>query len=191
MIKTETKDSGGLRDKFLIAMPSLQNSFFSHTITYICDHSAEGAMGLVINSPMDVNLGHIFEQLEVPDSNACGHLPVMAGGPVELGRGFVLHSPDKQWESTLEISPSLCLTTSKDIIEAIGHGHGPRKFLITLGYAGWGPGQLDAEMADNAWLTVDASPELIFDTPIEQRWHLAARGLGIDLNLISSVAGHA
>jgi putative transcriptional regulator len=181
----------GLRDKFLIAMPALHNSFFSHTLTYICDHTPEGAMGLVINAPLDIRLEHVFDQLGVADNSGCGQFPVLAGGPVEMGRGFVIHTPDKQWESTLAVSPELCLTTSKDIIEAIAHGHGPRKFLITLGYAGWGPGQLDSEMADNAWLTVDASPELVFDTPLEERWHLAARQLGIDLNLISSVAGHA
>ncbi|BFM18551.1 YqgE/AlgH family protein [Maricurvus nonylphenolicus] len=188
---TNEHNAGSLRDCFLIAMPGLNNSVFSHTITYMCDHSEDGAMGIVINNPMDMDLGEIFRQFKTSDLAGIGDQPVMGGGPVQVERGFVLHSPDSVWESTLGVSEEVSLSTSRDIIEAMAQGKGPAKALVALGYAGWGPGQLEAEIADNAWLTVPADSRIIFDTPIEQRWSAAAKQLGIDLNLISSTAGHA
>lgn len=188
---TRDHNGGNLRDCFLIAMPSLDESIFSHTITYMCDHSADGAMGVVINNPLGMELGEIFSQLDVQDLAGLGEQPVMAGGPVQMERGFVLHSPEFCGESTLGVSEQVSLTTSRDIIEDLACGRGPRKALVALGYAGWGPGQLEAELADNAWLTVPADSSVIFDTPVEQRWSAAAKQLGIDLNLISSIAGHA
>ncbi len=183
--------AGGLRNCFLIAMPGLHNSVFSHTITYVCDHSADGAMGIVINSPMDMDMGEIFRQFKATDCAGLSDQAVMGGGPVQGERGFVLHSPEAQWESTLRVSDEVSLTTSRDVIEAMARGQGPAKALVALGYAGWGAGQLEDEIADNAWLTVPADSSIIFDTPVEQRWSAAAKQLGIDLNLISSTAGHA
>lgn len=180
-----------LRDHFLIAMPGMHDTRFNHSVTYICEHGEKGAMGIVINQPMSLNLGHIMTQLELQDVHHVGHHPVLAGGPVQTERGFVLHPPGKEWQSTLQVSDQVCLTASRDIIDALAAKQGPEKFLIALGYAGWEPGQLEDEIMANAWLTIPASHSIIFDTPLDQRWSLAAQPLGIDLNLISSVAGHA
>ncbi len=180
---------GSLRNQFLIAMPALSNSIFSHTITYICEHNDDGAMGLVINQPLNVSLAEIFAQMGFKGSTAAA--PVLSGGPVQPERGFVLHSPDSQWNSSMAIAEDVMLTGSRDIIDAIATDKGPEKFLIMLGYAGWGSGQLENEIANNAWLTAAADSRIIFDTPIEQRWSSVAQNLGIDLNLISTTAGHA
>ena len=182
---------GSLRNQFLIAMPSLNESIFSHTITYICDHSEDGAMGLVINQPLGIDMSEIFKQLDYNSSGSHSLEPVLCGGPVQPERGFILHSPERRWESSLAVSDDIMLTASRDIIEAISHDQGPQKFLVTLGYAGWGAGQLEEEIANNAWLTLPANPSIIFDTPLEQRWSAASKSLGIDLNLISGTAGHA
>lgn len=182
---------GSLRDHFLIAMPGLNDSSFAHTVTYICEHSDKGAMGLVINTATPMQLREIFAQMELQDLADIGDQIVMSGGPVQQERGFVLHPHGSQWQSTLEVSPDISLTASRDIIAALAEGQGPREYLIALGYAGWGEGQLEAEIAANSWLTVPASRDIIFDTPFEQRWAAAAQVLGIDLNLISSNAGHA
>ncbi len=180
-----------LRDHFLIAMPGLQDSIFAHTITYICEHSPDGAMGIVINHPLNLSLGDIFEQMEMPANSRIGREAVLSGGPVQVERGFVLHSAGKRWESTLQISPDISLTASRDIIQAMAENRGPENAVVALGYAGWGAGQLEAEIASNAWLTVPADSHILFDTPVEQRWSSAAKQLGIDLNLISATAGHA
>ena len=182
---------GSLRNHFLVAMPSLKDPIFAHTITYICDHTNEGAMGIVINHPLNLSLGDIFEQLQLPDDTEMGRQAVLSGGPVHIERGFVLHSSGPQFESTIQISPQVSLTASRDIIAALAENRGPASALVALGYAGWGAGQLEAEIAANSWLTVPADHHIIFDTPIEQRWSAAAAKLGIDLNLISSAAGHA
>lgn len=182
---------GSLRNQFLIAMPSLNESIFSHTITYICDHSEDGAMGLVINQPLGIDMSEIFKQLDCNSSGAHSLKSVLCGGPVQPERGFILHSPERRWESSLAVSNEVMLTASRDIIEAISHNQGPQKFLVALGYAGWGAGQLEEEIANNAWLTLPADPSIIFDTPLEQRWSAASKSLGIDLNLISGTAGHA
>lgn len=182
---------GSLRDHFLIAMPGLNDSSFAHSVTYICEHSEQGAMGVVINMATPMLLKEIFEQMALSDQSDQGEQIVMSGGPVQPERGFVLHSPDTKWQSTLEISPEISLTASRDIIVALAEGHGPKHSLIALGYAGWGEGQLEAEIAANSWLTVPANKNIIFDTPLERRWAAAAQALGIDVNLIASTAGHA
>ena len=182
---------GSLCDHFLIAMPSMHGSIFAHSVTYICEHSSEGAMGIVINNPMPMMLHEIFAQMHMSVAENQGHQPVVAGGPVQKERGFVLHSSETEWHSTLKISADLSLTASRDIIAAIAEGQGPAEYLVALGYAGWGEGQLEAEIAENAWLTVPANKHIIFNTPFEQRWTAAAQALGIDVNLISNVAGHA
>ena len=182
---------GSLRDHFLIAMPGLNDSSFAHTVTYICEHSDKGAMGVVINSATPMLLKEIFLQMDLDDVASQGEQIVMSGGPVQPERGFVLHSNETKWQSTLEVSPDICLTASRDIITALAEGRGPKQCLIALGYAGWGEGQLEAEIAANSWLTVPASKDIIFNTPHEERWTSAAQALGIDVNLISSTAGHA
>jgi len=187
---TEHKYSS-LRDHFLIAMPSLNDSIFGHTITYICDHSEEGSMGIVINQALDINLAEVFRQLGSDDLSQHGRDTILCGGPVQAERGFVLHSPECQFESTMQTSEDIALTASRDVLDAIAAGKGPKKHLVALGYAGWTAGQLEEEIADNAWLIVEAEPAIIFDTPLEQRWSAAAKHMGIDLNLISSTAGHA
>ncbi len=182
---------GNLRNQFLIAMPSLNESIFSHTITYICDHSDDGAMGLVINQPLGINMSEIYQQLECTDVGHHRDEAVLCGGPVQPERGFILHTPDQRWESSLAVSEDIMLTASRDIIDAMSRNQGPEKFLVALGYAGWDAGQLEDEIANNAWLTLPAEANILFDTPIEQRWSAASKSLGIDLNLISGIAGHA
>lgn len=182
---------GSLRDHFLIAMPGLNDSSFAHTVTYICEHSDKGAMGVVINAATPMLLKEIFSQMDLDDLSDQGDQIVMSGGPVQPERGFVLHSNEAKWQSTLEISPDVSLTASRDIITALAEGRGPKQCLIALGYAGWGEGQLEAEIAANSWLTVPADKNIIFNTPLEERWAAAALALGIDVNLISSTAGHA
>lgn len=189
--QNKSQQLGSLRNQFLIAMPSLNESIFSHTITYICDHSEDGAMGVVINQPLGIDMSEIYQQLDCTDGDHDHDCPVLCGGPVQPERGFILHPPGQEWESTLAVSKGVALTASRDIIDAISRGEGPSKYLVTLGYAGWEAGQLEEEIANNAWLTLDGDPKIIFNTPIEQRWGAASRSLGIDLNLISGTAGHA
>ncbi|MGH1374156.1 MAG: YqgE/AlgH family protein [Cellvibrionaceae bacterium] len=189
--RTNQGQLGSLRNQFLIAMPSLNESIFSHTITYICDHSEDGAMGLVINQPLGIDMGEIYQQLDCNDVGYHSSQAVLCGGPVQPDRGFILHTPEQRWESTLAVSEAVALTASRDIIDAISRNLGPQKFLVALGYAGWDAGQLEDEIANNSWLTLPAEPHIIFDTPIEQRWSAASKSLGIDLNLISATAGHS
>lgn len=182
---------GNLSNQFLIAMPSLNESIFSHTITYICDHSEDGAMGLVINQPLGIDMSEIYQQLECTDVGYHSDEAVLCGGPVQPERGFILHTPEQRWESSLAVSEDIMLTASRDIIDAIARNQGPEKFLVALGYAGWDAGQLEDEIANNSWLTLPAQANILFDTPLEQRWSAASKCLGIDLNLISGIAGHA
>lgn len=180
-----------LRNHFLLAMPGLTDPMFTRSVTYICDHSEHGAMGIVLNQPLGITLTEVFDQLSLESKSAVGQNPVLAGGPVNTQRGFVLHRDQGSWDSTLHITSEICLTASRDIVAAIAEDHGPRSAQFALGYAGWNAGQLEEEIASNAWLTIEADSSIIFDTPVEQRWAAAANHLGIDLNLISSVAGHA
>ncbi|KGE04207.1 YqgE/AlgH family protein [Pseudohaliea rubra] len=181
-----------LRDHFLLAMPSLDEGIFAHSVTYICEHGEAGAMGLVINRPLDLDLDEIFEHLEIETRSDFSGIPVMAGGPVQTDHGFILHRHGAEsWDATLRVTKELMLTTSQDILRAIAAGDGPAEYLIALGYAGWSAGQLEEEISRNSWLTLPADPAIIFHTPPEQRLQAAAGRLGIDMNLISSEAGHA
>ncbi|MDH5300888.1 MAG: YqgE/AlgH family protein [Gammaproteobacteria bacterium] len=184
-------DTVNLTNHFLIAMPSLDDPNFYHSVTYICEHSEQGALGLVINRQTDISLGEVLSQmdLEWPEQSLADQI-VLLGGPIEQERGFILHSPAGDWDSSIRITDDLALTTSLDILEAISEGYRPDRLLITLGYAGWTAGQLEQEMVANAWLTGPADPKILFDLPIEQRWEAAARSVGVDLSRLSSDAGH-
>lgn len=181
-----------LKDHFLIALPSLEDMNFSRTVTYICEHTPQGAMGLVLNRPTQMQLTDILNHMSIEQSTLANCTQVIyAGGPVEEQRGFVLHSATPAWDSTLKISEQIFVTTSKDILQAMAMGQGPDKFLLALGYAGWGPGQLEAELKQDSWLSCPADSAIIFDLPSEERWLASARLMGIDLNLINSIGGHA
>ena len=181
-----------LQNHFLIAMPAMGDPNFDGTVTYLCKHNEEGALGLIINRPLDMQVAEVFEQLEfeVTDQRQAEQ-PVMAGGPVQPGTGFVLHQSDQSFESTLEGGASIKVTVSQDILRAMASGEGPWPSLVALGYAGWEPGQLEAEIVANAWLSVPADPALIFDTPFDQRWAAAAGLLGVNISQLTSYAGHA
>ena len=204
--------SDKLTKQLLIAMPSMEDPNFSRTVTLICEHSQDGAMGIIINQPTQIRVNELLGSLETTTSTNSGpndgpgngndaqvstektqqnHSPVFAGGPVQIDRGFILHDSDKQWESTHMIDNDLCLTTSEDILIAISQGKGPENALVALGYAGWGAGQLEQELSQNSWLTVPYEADIIFNTPIEQRWQSAATKIGVDLHLISNQTGHA
>ncbi|MCU7852555.1 MAG: YqgE/AlgH family protein [Candidatus Thiodiazotropha sp. (ex Monitilora ramsayi)] len=181
-----------LTNHFLIAMPGLEDPNFFHTVTYICEHTSDGAMGIVINRPMDLHLADIFEQLEIKiSSTKISEQLVYLGGPVQSDRGFVLHDSSTEWNSTLKITSEISVTTSLDILEAIATDKGPAENLIALGYAGWGAGQLESELAQNAWLSGPAKSDIIFNRSSQERWQAAADLLGVDLNLLSSDTGHA
>lgn len=181
-----------LTDHFLIAMPNMVDPYFAKSLTYICEHNDQGALGVVVNRPIDMTLQTMFAQIgiEVQDSDI-GRLWVHFGGPVQMDRGFVLHQPVGEWQSTLPINDSLGLTTSKDILQAVGRGEGPKDIHVTLGYAGWEPGQLEHELAQNAWLTVPASAHVIFNLPAEERLPAAMEMLGVDFASLSDDVGHA
>ncbi len=181
-----------LANHFLIAMPALADPNFSRTVTLICEHSSEGAMGIVINRTTEIALGDILRQMGLnADDAQMREMPVYLGGPVQTNRGFVLHEPLGTWESTLPITETLGVSTSRDILAAIAENRGPSRCLVALGYAGWGAGQLEREIAENSWLNGPADQQIIFDMPIEHRWQKAAQLAGVDLSLLSSEAGHA
>lgn len=185
-------DATSLTNHFLIAMPGLEDPNFSRTVTYVCEHSAEGAMGIVINRPMEIQLGEVLAQLEIdPEASNVDNAPVYLGGPVQTDRGFVIHDGDFSFDSTLRVTNDIQVTTSRDVLEAIAKGRGPANRLIALGYAGWSGGQLEQEMIANAWLSGPADAQILFSTPSAQRWQSAAQLLGVDLNLLSGQAGHA
>jgi len=187
-----SRSSDSLRDHFLLAMPGLSSGIFSHSITYICEHGESGAMGIIINQPLDLSVQEIFEHLQIKPEADFSEQPVLAGGPVHMDHGFVLHRGCREkWEANLRVTPEITLTTSRDILRAIAAGEGPADHLIALGYAGWSAGQLEQELADNAWLTLPGDSDIIFLTPPEQRLSAAAALLGVDMNLISGQAGHA
>lgn len=181
-----------LSNHFLLAMPTLEDPNFRRTLTYVCEHTEHGAMGLVVNRPLALTVGEILQHLDIdPLATAFAQQPVYYGGPVEAERGFVIHTPVGDWEGTLRLSDALAVTTSRDILEAMADGTGPEQALVTLGYSGWGAGQLDDEMAHNAWLTCEADMDILFTTPPEERLATAAARMGIDLSLMSSESGHA
>jgi len=181
-----------LTHHFLIAMPSMADPYFARTLTYICEHNENGALGVVINRPIELTVAGLFERLDLALEIAdLREEPVFFGGPVQTDRGFVLHVPVGEWGSTLPVRSGIGLTTSRDILEAVGAGTGPHKMIITLGYAGWAAGQLEHEIRQNAWLTVEAQERVIFDLPVEERLAAAMDLLGISFASLSDGAGHA
>ena len=185
-----------LTNQFLIAMPGMADDAFAGTVVYMCEHNENGALGLVINKPIALTLGSLFEKVELaPPGEGLADTPVFYGGPVQTDRGFVLHEPLDEagghYNATLAVPGGLEMTTSRDVLEALSHGAGPKKLLVTLGYSGWAAGQLEDEIGRNGWLTVDATPEIIFDTPVAPRYERALGLLGIDPRMLSADAGHA
>ncbi len=188
-----------LTNQFLIAMPGMADDTFAGAVIYLCEHTEKGALGLVINKPIDIKLKNLFEKVALTlDREDLAETPVYFGGPVQTERGFVLHErlggegdTDSHYNSSLQIPGGLQMTTSKDVLEALSSGAGPKKILVTLGYSGWGAGQLEEELGRNGWINVDAEPGIIFDTPVEQRYDKALSLLGIDPRMLSQEAGHA
>jgi len=180
-----------LKNHFLIAMPSLGDPNFYQTVTYICEHNDEGAMGIVINRPAALTLNDLLPQMGMtPDPKYRDHL-VLEGGPVEPEHGFLIHTPRGEWQSSMMISDEITMTTSLDILNSLTTTNGPEKFIIALGYAGWGVNQLEQEILENSWLTVPATEEILFDLSYTDRWQAAATTIGVDLSQLSSQAGHA
>jgi len=186
-----------LTNQFLIAMPGMGDGTFAGTVVYLCEHTEKGALGLVINKPIDITLKNLFEKVELSlDREDLVAAPVYFGGPVQTERGFVLHEPtgsdaEGGYNSSLKIEGGLEMTTSKDVLEALANGAGPKKVLVTLGYSGWAAGQLEDEISNNGWINVQAEPGIIFDTPVSERYDKALSLLGIDAGMLSSAAGHA
>ena len=184
-------DTINLTHHFLIAMPNMADPNFNGALTYICDHGEQGAMGVVVNRPIELDLSTLFEQIGLSLPERLQKQSVYFGGPVQTERGFVLHTPPQIFSSTLTVNEEVSLTTSKDVLEAVSQGAGPNKFMVSLGYAGWAAGQLEEEIKQNAWLSVGADPHVIFDVAPEQRLPAAMRLLGIDFTRLSEEAGHA
>lgn len=181
-----------LSNHFLIAMPSMDDPVFGGTVVYLCEHNERGALGIVINKPTDITVDNLLKRLDLKlEIPALMGQPVMFGGPVQDDRGFVLHSPEGQFSSTLRISDDIAFTTSRDVLEAVASGEGLRHVLISIGYAGWNPGQLEQEIGKNGWLTVAADPRVIFNLPIADRYTAAIRLLGIDPLMLVAESGHA
>lgn len=185
-----------LADHFLIAMPTMLDPVFGGTVVYLCEHNDQGALGVIINKPTDMTMEVLFERIDLkleiaPSEWGFDRKPVLFGGPVQVERGFVLHAPQDQYSSTLKVSDEIVLTTSKDVLEAVAAGRGPRRVLVTLGCAGWSAGQLEREIASNGWLTVRADPAIVFDTPLEMRFSAAMKLLGIEPAMLTGMAGHA
>lgn len=181
-----------LENHLLIAMPSLEDPMFNKTVTYICEHNEDGAMGLIINLPVNITVNELLAQINADKASSPKlEQQVLTGGPVSPHRGFVLHSPQSGWSSSLALSDEVMITTSKDILEALGTDKEPPQYMVTLGYAGWGPGQLEEELQANSWLTTLADNQILFETPVEERWKKATEKLGIDIAHLSSDVGHA
>ena len=181
-----------LTNHFIIAMPDLLDEHFNQSVTYICEHNEDGCFGIIINRKIDISFDEVIGQMKIEASAGLDHnKAIFHGGPVQQDRGFVLHKPIGQWNSSLKINDELALTTSRDILEAIAHDEGPEQSIIALGYAGWSPGQLEQEIAANTWLSCPADERIIFNTPAEKRWQSAADIIGVDLRLLSHDAGHA
>lgn len=192
MVDSASGGAANFTHHFLIAMPAMADQNFSHTLTYVCEHNEGGALGIVVNRPTEMTLSSLFQQIDVPlsDRDLC-RMPVHFGGPVQVDRGFVLHRPLGNWQSTLAVDAEVGLTTSKDVLEAVARGEGPKDVIVSLGYAGWWAGQLEQEIAQNAWLTVAADPDVLFETPADLRLPAAMRLLGIDFSRLSDAVGHA
>lgn len=185
-----------LADHFLIAMPSMLDPVFGGTVVYICEHNADGALGVIVNKATDMTMDVLLERIDLGADPSAGRMlvdkkPVMFGGPVQVERGFVLHAPHGDYSSMMKVNETVALTTSKDVLEAVASGRGPERILVTLGCAGWSAGQLEEEIVRNGWLTVRAEPRIIFDVPAEQRFTAAMKLLGIDPMMLTGDAGHA
>jgi putative transcriptional regulator len=186
------RSSANFTNHFLIAMPAMADPHFAHTLTFVCEHNPDGALGIVVNKPTDMSLSTLLEQIDVPLTDAVpGSMPVHFGGPVQVDRGFVLHRPLGNWQSTLAVDDEVGLTTSKDVLEAVARGEGPRNVIVSLGYAGWSAGQLEQEIAQNAWLTVAADATVLFEMPADAKLPAAMRLLGVDIARLSDAVGHA
>uniref|UniRef100_E6QWY2 Putative transcriptional regulator n=1 Tax=mine drainage metagenome TaxID=410659 RepID=E6QWY2_9ZZZZ len=185
-------DTIDLTGHFLIAMPGMEDTRFARTLTFVCKHDEDGALGVIVNRPIDMRMSDLFSQTGLTsDDTGLGERPLYFGGPVETERGFVLHQTKGQWQSTLMVGDQLALTTSRDILDALAQGDGPERFMVVLGYAGWSADQLESELAQNSWLTVPAQADVIFDLPVEERLDAATHLLGIDYTNLSNDAGHA
>ena len=185
-------ESGYLTNQLLIAMPSMGDPNFTQTVALVCDHGPRGALALIVNKPLPMRMGEIFEQLEIQiDAGPLTERKVLRGGPMQTDRGFVVHPAGGQWDSTLQVSERIHVTTSRDILAAMARGAGPHEAVVALGYAGWDGGQLEDEIRANAWLNAPVDRGIIFDLPYEARWEAAGRLLGVDLSRISSSSGHA
>ena len=181
-----------LKGHFLIAMPSLADPNFSQTVTYICEHTPDGAVGLVINRVHpELTMEPVLKELNLESVPEVDSLPVHLGGPVHPSQIFIVHGPPFGWEACRPVTPSLALSNSKDLLESLAKGQGPESFIVTLGCAAWGPGQLESEIIANAWLTCPASETVLFETPVDKRWEKAAKLMGIDVRLLTDATGHA
>jgi len=185
-------NSVNLTDHFLIAMPALEDPYFSNALVYICQHNDNGALGIIVNRPIDMNLAGLFEKIDIKlEAEQLAKLPVYFGGPVQLDRGFVLHRPVGLWQSTLAVNGEVGLTSSRDVLASVGSAGLPSEIIVSLGYAGWEAGQLEEELAQNSWLTVPAKAEILFDLPPEERLPAAMQKLGVSFTQLSDIAGHA
>ena len=190
--RATTAAPASFANQLLIALPSLADPNFARGVALICQHDAEGAMGLVLNRSSEYTLGDVLEQMRIEGGDeALRAQPVLAGGPVHPERGFVLHDGDREWDSSLAIADGLYVTTSRDILEAMARGEGPQRAAVALGCAGWGAGQLEFELGENAWLTVPADSALLFDTPLERRWQAAGKRIGVDVAHMPDYSGRA
>ncbi|TQV89017.1 YqgE/AlgH family protein [Aliikangiella coralliicola] len=180
-----------LKNHLLIAMPSLKDLHFSRSVTLLCEHNEDGAMGIVINHPLDFSTSELLEHMEIPCVQSHNINPVFAGGPVQVDRGFVLHRAEKLWNSSIQLKNNISITTSADILHAIGRHEVSNEAFIALGYAGWEAGQLETEIMENSWLTVPVDPEIVFSTEIDKRWEKSVQLLGVDIENLSNMSGHA
>jgi putative transcriptional regulator len=181
-----------LSDHFLIAMPAMEDLHFAKSLVYVAEHNEQGALGVIVNRPIDMTLSTLFQRIELPFASVdMAHLPVFFGGPVQTDRGFVLHRPLGAWQSTLAVNAEIGLTTSRDVLQSVGQAGHPSDMVVTLGYSGWAGGQLEHEIGQNAWLTVPADPRILFELPYEERLASALELLGVDLANLAGQAGHA
>ena len=181
-----------LTNQFLIAMPAMVDPFFHRTLIYVCEHNAQGALGIIVNRPIDMRLSTLFDKIDIKLENTeIGDLPVYFGGPVQTDRGFVLHRPLGEWQSTLKVTEEIGLSSSRDVLSAVAESGEPHAVIVTLGYSGWESGQLEKEFVDNAWLSVPADPDLLFDLAPEDRLGAVLQKLGISFSQLADVAGHA
>ncbi|GAD78599.1 YqgE/AlgH family protein [Vibrio ezurae] len=184
-----------LTNHFLVAMPSMQDPHFKRSVIYICEHNEHGAMGIMINAPIDITVGGMLKQIELKSAHIQAgdslKQPVHNGGPVSEDRGFILHQAKDKYQSSIVMTNGITMTTSKDILSVLGTKEEPTQYLVALGYSGWDAGQLESELAENSWLTIEADPDIIFSTPVQERWASAVQSLGIEASQLSTQAGHA